>query len=133
MLNILVVDDSLVIRKKIKTFIVELGHNVINEAKDGLQAVELCKELKPDLITMDITMPELDGIESLKLIREFNKDVKVIMVTSHGQEDMVSQSLKVGACGYILKPISKAKLEEAIGNIYEKYQVKNDVNDALDD
>ena len=131
MLNILVVDDSLIIRKKIKNYIVNLGHNVASEAKNGLQAVDLTKELKPDLITMDITMPDMDGIEATKRIREFDKDVNIVMVTSHGQEEMVSLSLKAGSQGYILKPITQEKLSTAIGNIYEEY--KNIQNDDEDD
>lgn len=131
MLNILVVDDSLIIRKNIKKYISNLGHAVAGEAKNGKQAIDACKELKPDLITMDITMPDMDGIEALKKIREFTSDVNVIMVTSHGQEDMVVSSLKAGAQGYLLKPINEEKLAVAIGNIYKEYRVVED--ELLDD
>ena len=71
MLNILVVDDSLIIRKNIKKYITNLGHSIAGEAKTGTQAIELCKELKPDLITMDITMPDMDGITAIVKIKEF--------------------------------------------------------------
>lgn len=131
MLNILVVDDSLIIRRKIKTYIANLGHNVTGEAKTGAQAVEQCKALNPDLITMDITMPDMDGIEATKKIREFNTDVNIVMVTSHGQEKMVSKSLKSGAQGYILKPITEDILASSIGNLYPEYSVSNDKNDEL--
>ena len=132
MLNILVVDDSLIIRRNIKKYITNLGHAVAGEAKNGVQAIEQCKKLKPDLITMDITMPDMDGISALKEIREFNKDVNIIMVTSHGQEDMVVSSLKSGAQGYLLKPINEEKLMQVISNIYSEYKDDSD-DELLDD
>lgn len=132
MLNILVVDDSLIIRKNIKKYITNLGHSIAGEAKNGTQAIELCKELQPDLITMDITMPDMDGITALKQIREFNKDVNIIMVTSHGQEEMVVDSLKSGAQGYLLKPVDEDKLAKSIGNIYKEYNKDTD-EELLDD
>ena len=131
MLNILVVDDSLIIRKKIKTYTANLGHSVAGEAKSGTQAVELCQSLSPDLITMDITMPDMDGITAVEKIREFNSDVNIVMVTSHGQEEMVSKSLKAGAQGYILKPITEEKLAASIGSLYEEYNSSNDEGDEL--
>ncbi|MFT5661395.1 MAG: two-component system chemotaxis response regulator CheY [Sulfurimonas sp.] len=132
MLNILVVDDSLIIRKNIKKYITNLGHSIVGEAKNGAQAIELCKELSPDLITMDITMPDIDGITAVKKIREFNQDVNIIMITSHGQEEMVVSSLKAGAQGYLLKPINEEKLAKSIGNIYEQYSENCD-DELLDD
>jgi len=102
MLKVLVIDDSLIIRKNITKYLSNLGHSVLDEGKSGAEAVTLCKTLKPDLITMDITMPDMDGIEAVKRIREFDKNVTIIMVTSHGQEEMVVSSLKSGAKGYIL-------------------------------
>jgi len=132
MLNILVVDDSLIIRKNIKKYIVSLGHAVVGEAKNGTIAIEQCKKLQPDLITMDITMPDMDGITAVTKIREFNKEVKIIMITSHGQEEMVVSSLKVGAQGYLLKPINEEKLSVAIANIYLGYSGEED-EEFLDD
>ena len=132
MLNILVVDDSLIIRKNIKKYITNLGHAIAGEAKNGSMAIQQCRELNPDLITMDITMPDMDGIEAVKKIREFNSEVNIIMVTSHGQEEMVVSSLKAGAQGYLLKPINEEKLAQAIGNIYEDY-VEDMDDELLDD
>jgi len=132
MLNILVVDDSLIIRKNIKKYITNLGHCIAGEAKNGTQAIELCREIKPDLITMDITMPDMDGITALKQIREFDKDVNIIMVTSHGQEEMVVTSLKSGAQGYLLKPVDEDKLAKSIGTIYKEYNKDAD-EELLDD
>ncbi|MFA6196060.1 MAG: response regulator [Sulfurimonas sp.] len=132
MLNILVVDDSLIIRKNVRKYITSLGHNVIGEAQNGAQAIDACKNFKPDLITMDITMPDMDGITAVKKIREFDKDVNIIMVTSHGQEEMIVSSLKAGAKGYILKPVSEEKLAKSIATIYDK-EVAQDDDDLIDD
>ena len=117
MLNILVVDDSLIMRRNIKKYILELGHNIIGEAKNGREAVKRAKDLKPDIITMDITMPEMDGIEALKAIMAENKDINVIMTTSHGQENIVANALQIGAKGYILKPVTKENLLNSIDAI----------------
>lgn len=135
MLNVLVVDDSLIIRKNVKKYITSLGHNVLGEAQTGAQAIEICQKIKPDLITMDITMPDMDGITAVKNIREFDKDVNIIMVTSHGQEEMIVSSLKAGAKGYILKPVSEEKLAKSIATIYEEYshKVDNLDDDLMDD
>ena len=134
MLNVLVVDDSLIIRKNIKKYIAALGHNIVGEAKSGAQAVEMCRELYPDFITMDITMPDMDGIEAVKRIKEFNQTVNIIMVTSHGQEEMVVSSLKAGAKGYILKPVNEEKLAKSIKNIYSNEDsIEDDEDELLDD
>lgn len=117
-LRVLVVDDSLIIRKNLTKFLTNLGHSVIGEAKTGVDAVSNCKLLEPDLITMDITMPEMDGITAVNEIRQFNHDVKIIMSTSHGQEQMVVDAIKAGARGYILKPITQDKLEESINKVF---------------
>lgn len=134
MLNILIVDDSLIIRKNLKKYIASLGHNFIGEATTGLQAIEACKALKPDLITMDITMPDMDGVTAVEKIKEFDPDVNVIMITSHGQEDMIVSSLKAGAKGYILKPVSEEKLANAVTAAYEDHtQEMNHYDDDLID
>lgn len=133
MLNFLVVDDSLIIRKNVTKFLTTLGHKVLGESKTGELAVEDTKRLKPDFITMDITMPDMDGITAVKKIREFDKDVSIIMVTSHGQEDMVVASLKAGAKGYILKPVSEEKLAKAIASINGKYGLQTEDDELLDD
>lgn len=113
-LQILVVDDSLITVKKLSSMLSLLGHKVIMTAASGKEALEAYKECKPDLVTMDITMPDMDGIEATKLIRERFPDANIIMVTSHGQEKMVLDALKAGAKGYLLKPFRLEKLKEVI-------------------
>ncbi|HLD24116.1 MAG TPA: response regulator [Sulfuricurvum sp.] len=118
MLNILVVDDSLIMRRNISKIIESLGHRVVGEAKDGLEAISLFMKLKPDLVTMDITMPEMDGITSVKELKKIDKNAKIIMVTSHGQEEMVINAIRCGASGYLLKPINVIKLRDSIRKVF---------------
>lgn len=118
MLNIMVVDDSLIMRRNLTKMIDALGHKVVGEAKDGKEAISLYRKLQPDLVTMDITMPEMDGIAAVKELKRIDKDVKVIMVTSHGQEEMVITSIRYGASGYLLKPINVAKLRDSIRKVF---------------
>ena len=120
MLNILVVDDSELMRENIKTYVKHLGHAVAGEAPNGAVAVEMCLKLNPDVITMDITMPDMDGITAIKKIREFNEKVNIIVATSHGQEEIIMRALQAGAKGYILKPLNENNLGEAISNIYQE-------------
>ncbi|WP_415251632.1 response regulator, partial [Sulfurimonas sp.] len=105
-LNVLIVDDSLIMRVNLVRSLEGIGHNIIAEAADGHSSITAYKEHKPDLVTMDITMPDMDGITAVQKIKEFDADANVIMVTSHGQEAMVMNALKSGAKGYILKPVS---------------------------
>jgi len=118
MLNILIVDDSMLIRKTLSKVIKELGYNVIGEAKNGLEAIEMYNELYPDIVTMDITMPEMDGVDALLAIKQKDKKAKVIMITSHGEENLVMKAIIGGAKGYILKPIDKEKVEASIKKIF---------------
>lgn len=120
-LNILVVDDSLITIKKLTQMLEGIGHNVISHARTGQEALEQYKLTNPDLVTMDITMPGMNGIEVTKIIIEEDPKALIIMVTSHGQEQMVVDSIEVGAKGYILKPIKSDQLQEAIEKVYEKY------------
>jgi two-component system chemotaxis response regulator CheY len=118
MLNILVVDDSLIIRKTLVEEFQKMGHKVVAEAKGGREAMELYELFKPDLVTMDITMPVMNGIAAVKEIKRFHSDAKIVMITSHGEEKMVMQAIKNGARGYILKPITKDKLDEVISKVF---------------
>ncbi len=119
MLNAFIVDDALVIRKNLTRFFTNLGHTVIGEAKNGIEAIEKIPTIeKIDLITMDVTMPEMDGIEATKKIKEINPDACIIMITSHGQEELVAEALKAGAKSFVLKPITEEKLAETITKIF---------------
>jgi two-component system chemotaxis response regulator CheY len=118
MLNIMVVDDSLVIRKTLSAELEKMGHKIVVQAKSGREAIDYYSEYMPDLVTMDITMPVMDGLEALKEIKSRYSDANVIMVTSHGEEKLVMDAISNGAKGYVLKPIKKEKLEEVIKKVF---------------
>ncbi len=118
MLKILVVDDSLIIRRNIARMLERMNHEVVAEAKNGNEAIVCFSKYNPDLMTMDITMPDMDGVEAVKGIKKKNADAKIIMVTSHGQEAMVIAAIKAGASGYVLKPVTAEKLSKAIQKIF---------------
>jgi two-component system, chemotaxis family, chemotaxis protein CheY len=112
--RILIVDDAAFMRMMIKDILTKNGFEVVGEAQDGSQAVELYKELTPDLVTMDITMPEMDGISALKNIREVNPNAKVIMCSAMGQQAMVIDAIQAGAKDFIVKPFQADRVIEAI-------------------
>ncbi|WP_026906129.1 response regulator [Paucisalibacillus globulus] len=112
--RILIVDDAAFMRMMIKDILTKNGFDVVGEAQDGMQAVELYRELTPDLVTMDITMPEMDGITALKNIREINPNAKVIMCSAMGQQAMVIDAIQTGAKDFIVKPFQADRVIEAI-------------------
>ncbi|MEY8751654.1 response regulator [Alkalicoccobacillus gibsonii] len=119
MATILIVDDAAFMRMMIKDILVNAGLQVIGEAENGLQAVEKYQELKPDLVTMDITMPELDGIQALKRIREIDPDANVIMCSAMGQQALVLEAIQSGAKDFIVKPFQKERVVETIHQLTE--------------
>jgi len=120
-LNILVVDDSQLTTKKIAQMLISMGHEMVAFARTGEEAIKQYIKHKPDMVTMDITMPDMDGIEATKRILQENPDALIMMVTSHGQEGMVFDAIEAGAKGYLLKPLQMEKLKANINEIYEKY------------
>ena len=118
MLKILIIDDSLTIRKMLEKLFHELGCNVIAMAKDAKEGIELYEKYKPDFVTMDINMPEMSGMEALKIIRDKDKDANIVMLTSKGDRGLVAQAIKYGAKGYVLKPPSVKKLQYAIETVF---------------
>lgn len=112
--KILIVDDAAFMRMMIKEILTKNGFTVVGEAQDGAQAVEKYKELRPDLVTMDITMPEMDGIHALKEIRSFDPGAKIIMCSAMGQQAMVIDAIQAGAKDFIVKPFQADRVIEAI-------------------
>ncbi|MDF2834882.1 MAG: response regulator receiver protein [Paenibacillus sp.] len=112
--RILIVDDAAFMRMMIRDILSKNGYEVVGEAQDGAQAVEKFKELKPDLITMDITMPEMDGISALKEIKKMDGNAKVIMCSAMGQQAMVIDAIQAGAKDFIVKPFQADRVIEAI-------------------
>lgn len=112
--RILIVDDASFMRMMIKDILVKNGYEVVGEAADGAQAVEMYKEFQPDLVTMDITMPEMDGITALKNIKAMNPNAVVIMCSAMGQQAMVIDAIQAGAKDFIVKPFQADRVLEAI-------------------
>lgn len=112
--RILVVDDAAFMRMMIKDILGKNGFEVVGEASDGAEAIEKYKELEPDLVTMDITMPEMDGITSLKQIKSLDSKAKVIMCSAMGQQAMVIDAIQAGAKDFIVKPFQPDRVIEAI-------------------
>jgi len=117
-LKILIADDSKTIRKIMRLQLEEMGHEIVAEAEDGNQALEFYFKHSPDLITMDMQMPGMNGLEAVTKIKKIDKKVKIIMITAHGQKDLVVGSIKQGVNDYVLKPITAEKLEESIKKIF---------------
>lgn len=113
-LTVMVVDDSPIIVKKLTVLLQTFGYNVVQTASNGKEAVAAYKQHQPDVVTMDITMPEMDGIEATQKIMSEFPNAKIVMITSHGQENMVLDALKAGAKGYVLKPFQQQKVYETI-------------------
>jgi len=120
--RVLVVDDSIFVAKQIGQILTSEGYEVIATAVDGEQGVEKYKELYPnvDLVTMDITMPKMDGITALEQIMGFDKNAKVIMISALGKQDLVKKSLMLGARNYIVKPLDRMKVLERIHQVLIK-------------
>jgi len=112
--KILIVDDASFMRGSLKYIVEGAGHNVVGMAKDGQEALELYRKLKPDVVTLDILMGGMDGLSALKAIMKENPGVKVIMVTALGQEEKQEEARKLGACGYIRKPFKQTEIVNEI-------------------
>ncbi len=115
--NILIVDDAAFMRMMIKDILTKNGYNVVGEAENGTKAVEKFAEVKPDLVLMDITMPELDGIEALKKIKETDPSALIIMCSAMGQQAMVIESIQAGAKDFIVKPFQADRVLEAVKKV----------------
>lgn len=117
MARILIVDDSIVSRSNLRRILEEAGHEVAGEAADGLSGLELYDKLRPDLVTMDITMPGMSGLECLKRIVEHNPTANVVMMTAIGQGPKIMEALESGARHYVTKPFEKEKVVEAVSDV----------------
>ena len=115
--RVLVVDDSIFVAKQLGQILTSEGYEIVATAADGKEGVDKYKELCPnvDIVTMDITMPRMDGITALEQIMAFDKNARVVMVSALGKEELVKKSLLLGAKNYIIKPLDRKKFLERIG------------------
>lgn len=116
--KILVVDDAQFMRVLLRDIIEENGYEVVGEAENGEEAIKLYQELKPDLVTMDITMPVMDGIDALKNILALDPSAKIVMCTAIDEEDRMIQSIELGALEYFIKPFDKEKISQMLEMIF---------------
>lgn len=114
--RVLVIDDSMFVTKQITQILTSEGFEIAGTATDGAQGLEKYKEVYPnvDVVTMDITMPNMDGVTALEKILEFDKEARVVMISALGKQDLVKKSLMMGAKNYIVKPLDRAKVLERI-------------------
>ena len=115
MARVLIVDDAAFLRKMLSDALTGGGHDVVGEAGNGVEAVERFQELRPDLTTLDITMPEKDGIQALKEILSFDPAARVVMCSALGQESKVLEAIKAGAKDFVVKPFQPDRVLDAIG------------------
>ncbi len=115
--GILIVDDAAFMRMMIKDVLTKNGYIVLGEAENGAKAIEKFKELTPDLVIMDITMPEVDGIEAVKEIKKIDAAAKIVMCSAMGQQAMVIESIQAGAKDFIVKPFQADRVIEAVKKV----------------
>jgi two-component system chemotaxis response regulator CheY len=117
MAKIMVVDDAAFMRMMLKNILTEEGHVVVAEAANGAEAVHTYMTSKPDLVTMDITMPELDGVGAVKQIRKMDPAAKIIMCSAMGQRAMVVDAITAGAKDFVVKPFQKDRVIESVNKV----------------
>ncbi|MEG0254334.1 MAG: response regulator [Vagococcus sp.] len=115
--KVLIVDDAVFMRMKLKDILEKNGYEVVDEAQNGLEAIEKYKATQPDLVTMDITMPEMDGVEALKEIKAFDANAKVLMCSAMGQQSMVMDAIRAGAVDFIVKPFDSDRVIKALDKV----------------
>ncbi|MBN2797235.1 MAG: response regulator [Clostridia bacterium] len=117
MKNVLIVDDAMFMRNTLKMMLVKDGYTIVGEAQNGMEAIEKYKALKPDVVTMDIHMPEMGGLDALKEIKSFDPDATVIMITAAGDHGHVMEALKLGAANFIVKPFTEDIVVKVMNSI----------------
>ncbi|HZK46575.1 MAG TPA: response regulator [Atopostipes sp.] len=115
--KVLVVDDAAFMRIKLKDILEKNNYEVVGEAENGIVAIEKYKELSPDIVTMDITMPEMDGVEALKGIKAFDPNAKILMCSAMGQQSMVMDAIRAGAVDFIVKPFDTERVIHALDKV----------------
>ena len=115
--NILICDDAAFMRMMIKDILTKNGYNIVGEAENGVKAIEMYTETKPDLVLMDITMPEMDGIGALKGLRAKDPNAQIIMCSAMGQQAMVIEAIQSGAKDFIVKPFQAERVLEAVKKV----------------
>lgn len=116
-MNVLIVDDAAFIRLSLKLILEKNGYKVVGEAEHGSEAIIKYHELKPDLVTMDVTMPEMDGITALKAIKKMDPKARIVMISAMGQEGIVKDAVLSGAIGFIIKPFNEEQVVRGLSKL----------------
>ncbi len=119
-LRVLIVDDAIFMRKMISDILVENGMEIVGEADTGAKAVERYMELRPDLVTMDIIMPEMNGIDAVRKIMEFDSKARIVMCSALGQQALVQEAITAGAKDFLIKPFNAARVVEVIAKVFSQ-------------
>ena len=134
MLSALVVDDSSTIRKMLSMMLSDMNFDVVATASSGEEGIKLYEEHKPNFVTMDVNMPGINGMETLKRIRDNHKDANILMVTSRGDDLLVKESIKYGAKGYILKPLNLEKIKKSLQSVFpNEFKSEDDTQESIED
>jgi DNA-binding NarL/FixJ family response regulator len=113
-IRLMLADDHRMLREGLRRSMTEQGFDVVGEARDGDEAVRLADELQPDVILMDVTMPEMDGVEACRQVRTQQPDTKVVMLTMHADQEVLANAIRAGACGYLVKDCSTEEIASAV-------------------
>lgn len=114
MARVLIVDDAKFMRTLVKDALEAVGHEIVGEAENGIQAIEMYKKLNPDLVTMDITMREKDGLSASEEILQADNRARIVMVTALGQEELLTRAIKMGVKDFVVKPFPPERLQQAV-------------------
>ena len=123
--RILIVDDSFYMRTMLKNMLTDAGYEVVGEAANGAQALEMAATTSPDLITLDVILPDNTGLDVLKSLRQTQPNAKVVMCSAVGQEIIVTEAIENGAMAYIVKPFSEEKVLEIVGSAFQNDGAQN--------
>jgi len=119
-MRVLIVDDAMFMRRMLSDILEKGGHTICGEASTGKEAVDRYKEVNPDLVTMDIIMPDMSGIEAVKEIKKIDTEAKILMVSAMGQQALVLEAVQAGALDYVVKPFQPSRVLESIDRIINK-------------
>ena len=123
MAKILIVDDSIFMRKMLSDILTKAGHQVVGEAENAKEAILLHKKLKPDIVTLDIIMPDVEGIDAMKALKQIvasDKNARILMVSAMGQQDLVVESIRTGAKDFVVKPFQANQVVGAVQRLLNK-------------
>ena len=124
-------DDHRLLRQAVKRALIEAGFNIVGEASDGEEGVNLVNELSPEIVILDITMPVMDGLTALKIIKKSKPDTKVIMLTMHGESSVVSQAISLGASGFITKDVPMSEVIDLVARIADGQIMSSEIAQRL--